>query len=134
MPLVWDRSSPGLAASSSTQLPAASSSGHIPVSTPEVTDRSQPFEPADFDAEGVRTIVSTAYELRARFIGRSVALAQLHALTRKAFEQRDLGFAVLIGEPGMGKARLINEVVARIRSEHPTARLFHGVADENAHA
>jgi tetratricopeptide (TPR) repeat protein len=135
MPLVWDQSSPGLAASSSTQLPAASSSGHIPISTPEVTDRSQPFEPADFDAEGVRTIVtSSAYELRPRFTGRARVLSQLHDLTRKAFEQRDVGFAVLIGEPGMGKGRLIGELVSRVRTEHPTTRLFHGIADENSHA
>lgn len=136
MPLIWDQSSPAMpASSSSTQLPAASSSGHIPISTPEVTDRSQPFEPADFDAEGVRTIVtSSAYELRTRFTGRTTALTQLHELTRKAFEDRELGFAVVIGEPGMGKSRLINELVSRVRSEHPTTRLFHGVADENAHA
>jgi tetratricopeptide (TPR) repeat protein len=135
MPLVWDQSGPALAASSSTQLPAASSSGHIPISTPEVTDRSQPFEPADFDVEGVRTIVtSTAYELRPRFTGRARTLAQLHELTCKAFERRELGFAVLIGEPGMGKGRLISELVARVRTEHPTTRQFHGIADENAHA
>jgi tetratricopeptide (TPR) repeat protein len=135
MPVTVDYSSPVLAASSSSQLPAASSSGHIPVSTPEVTDRSQPFEPADFDAEGVRTIVtSSAYELRPRFTGRAAAVVQLHELTRRAFESRELGFAVLIGEPGMGKSRLISELVSRIRTEHPTTRLFHGVADENSHA
>jgi tetratricopeptide (TPR) repeat protein len=135
MPLTWDHSHPGRSAASSTQLPAAGSSGHIPISTPEVTDPAQPFEPADFDAEGVRTIVtSPAYELRPRFTGRAKALAQLHDLTCRAFDERDLGFAVVIGEHGMGKSRLIHELAARVRTEHPATRLFHGVADENAHA
>jgi tetratricopeptide (TPR) repeat protein len=136
MPLTWDHSGSVIVpSSSSTSLPAASSSGHIPVSTPEVSDLAQGFEPADFDAEGVRTIaVAPAYELRPRFTGRTGALTQLHELTSKAYETRELGFAVVIGEPGMGKTRLINELTARIRAEHPTTRLFHGIADENSHA
>ena len=137
MPLTWDLSSPGLAASSggSGELLAASSSGHLPISTPEVTDRSQPFEPAEFDVEDVRTIVTSPdYELRPRFTGRSRALAQLHELTLRAFDQRELGFAIVIAEHGMGRRRLIHELASQIRTEHPTMRLFHGVADENAHA
>jgi predicted ATPase len=136
MPVTWDHSGQVIApGSSSTSLQAASSSGHIPVSTPEVADLAHGFEPADFDAEGVRTIaVAPAYELRPRFTGRSGALAQLHELTSKAYDHRELGFAVVIGEPGMGKTRLINELAARIRTEHPTTRLFHGIADENSHA
>ncbi|HET9627131.1 MAG TPA: tetratricopeptide repeat protein [Kofleriaceae bacterium] len=119
----------------SGHLPASSSSGHIPVSTPEVFDSAQSFEPADFDAEGVRTIaLSSMYELRPRFVGRSDALATLHALTRTAFADHQLGFAVVVGEHGMGKTRLINELAARVRSEHPTTRLLHGIADENAAA
>jgi tetratricopeptide (TPR) repeat protein len=133
MPLTWDSSGSVNASSSNSQLQAASSSGHIPISTPEVFDPSQTFEPADFDAEGVRTIaVSPAYELRPRFTGRVGALAQLHELTSRAFDHRELGFAVLIGDPGMGKTRMINELAARIRTEHPTTRLFHGIADENS--
>ncbi|HEY0479450.1 MAG TPA: tetratricopeptide repeat protein [Kofleriaceae bacterium] len=124
-----------LAASSAAQPSAASSSGHIPISTPEVIDHSASFEPADFDAEGVRTILTApSYELRPRFTGRGKALGRLLELTGKAFESRELGFAVVIGEPGMGKNRMIHELAARIRVEHPTTRLFQGVADENAHA
>jgi len=135
MPLTWDHSHPGRAAVSSTQPSSAGSSGHIPISTPEVIEPGQGFEPADFDAEGIRTIVTgSAYELRPRFTGRGKALTQLHALTCKAFDDREFGFAVVIGEPGMGKSRLITELLARIRTEHPTTRLLHGIADENAHA
>ena len=135
MPLTWDHSNPALAASGLAPPSAASSSGHIPISTPEVIDQSAPFEPADFDAEGVRTILTApTYELRPRFTGRGKAMDQLVELTSKAFEARELGFAVVIGEPGMGKNRMIHELAARIRVEHPTTRLFQGVADENAHA
>jgi tetratricopeptide (TPR) repeat protein len=135
MPLTWDHSGPGINPSSLREPSSAASSGHIPISQPEVTDRSQPFEPADFDAEGVRTIItSPTYELRPRFTGRARQLDQLIELTARAFDQRDSGFAVVIGEPGMGKSRMIQELAARIRVEHPTTRLFQGVADENAHA
>lgn len=134
MPLTWDHARSGRASNSSTQMSAASS-GHIPISTPEVTDPAQAFEPADFEAEGARTIVmSSAYELRPRFTGRIQVLGQLLDLTCTAFAGRELGFAVVIGEPGMGKSRLIHELAARVRDEHPTTRLFHGIADENAHA
>jgi hypothetical protein len=135
MPLTWDHSGPGIAPTGLREPSAASSSGHIPISTPEVTDRSQPFEPADFDAEGVRTIItSPTYELRPRFTGRAKQLDELFALTSRAFDQRDSGFAVVVGDSGLGKSRMIQELAARIRSEHPTTRLFLGVADENAHA
>jgi tetratricopeptide (TPR) repeat protein len=135
MPLTWDLSGPGIAASSSAQLPSAGSSGHMPVSTPEVIEQAQSFEPAEFDVEAARTILmAQAYELRPKFIGRAAALGSLHALTRKAFTDRELGFAVVIGDTGMGKSRVISELALQIRSEHPTTRLFHGVADDNAHA
>ncbi|HMG20697.1 MAG TPA: tetratricopeptide repeat protein, partial [Kofleriaceae bacterium] len=130
-----DHSGPGLVPSNLREPSAASSSGHIPISTPEVIDPAQTFEPADFDAEGVRTILTApAYELRPRFTGRTRAIEQLQELTLKAFDRRGSGFAVVIGEPGMGRSRMINELAARVRVEHPTTRLFQGVADENAHA
>src|SRR5262249_54854892 len=85
--------------------------------------------------EGVRTITTLpAYELRSRFVGRARAMAELQALAARAFDQRQSGFAVVIGEPGMGKSRIISELAARVRVDHPTTRLFQGVADENAHA
>ena len=61
MPLTWDHSGPGINPSSLREPSSAASSGHIPISQPEVTDRSQPFEPADFDAEGVRTIITSEH-------------------------------------------------------------------------
>jgi tetratricopeptide (TPR) repeat protein len=135
MPLTWDHSGPGLVPSSAREPSSAGSSGHIPISTPEVTDRSQPFEPAEFDAEGVRTIITPpAYELRSRFVGRARAMAELQDLAARAFVHRQSGFAVVIGEPGMGRSRIISELAARIRVDHPTTRLFQGIADENAHA
>src|SRR3954471_23001009 len=108
MPLTWDLSGPGLVPGDAREPSSAGSSGHIPISTPEVTDPSQPFEPSEFDAEGVRTIItSPAYELRSRFVGRLAAMAELQELAARAFDQRpsaqrQSGFAVVIGEPGMG--------------------------------
>jgi tetratricopeptide (TPR) repeat protein len=144
MPLTWDLSGPGLVPGGAREPSSAGSSGHIPISTPEVTDRSQPFEPADFDADGVRTIItSPVFELRSRFVGRPRAMAELQELAARTFERgeirggidpRQSGFAVVIGEPGMGKSRIIGELAARVRVDHPTTRLFQGVADENAHA
>src|SRR5215468_9899826 len=110
MPLTWDLSGPGLAPGGAREPSSAGSSGHIPISTPEVTDRSQPFEPAEFDAEGVRTIITApVYELRSRFVGRPSAMAVLQELAARAFERSEMGggsgFAVVIGEPGMGRSR-----------------------------
>jgi tetratricopeptide (TPR) repeat protein len=139
MPLTWDHSSPVLAARGA-ELPASEAGDgaggeHRPVSAPEAADPSPPFEPAEFDAEGGRTIdVAAAYVLRPRFTGRAHALAALDELTRGAFDLHELGFAVVIGEPGMGRHRLVNELVSRIRIAHPTTRLVHGVADDNARA
>lgn len=114
--------------------------GHTPLPPghpgPDGTDRTPQFEPADFgEGEGERTVVTNAaYELRPRFTGRTRAIAQLQELTDKAIDDRQVGFAVIIGEPGMGKSRIVSELAARVRTMHPTAMVFQGIADENAHA
>src|SRR5690606_1482611 len=47
---------------------------------------------------------------------------------------REIGFAVVIGEPGMGKSRILGEVIAKAKQQHPNLHVLQGVADENAHA
>lgn len=108
--------------------------GSLPVES--VTDRTPTFEPADFgEGEGERTVVvSAAYELRPKFTGRTRGLGQLEALAAKAFGQREIGFAVILGEPGMGKSRMIGELIARVKTTRPDVVAVTGVADENAHA
>ena len=41
-------------------------------------------------------------------------------------------WAVVVGEPGLGKSRMIGELIARARSAHPGLLVLSGVADENA--
>ncbi|MBS1120906.1 MAG: Adenylate cyclase [Deltaproteobacteria bacterium] len=123
MPVTWDQSTP---------TPATPPSG-------EGTERTPTFEPADFGEFGEEdsdrtSVASGAFELRPRFTGRAGAIAQLQQLTNKAFAERDLAFMLVVGEPGMGKSRIISELVARVRTMHPTAMVLSGIADENAPA
>ncbi len=124
MPVTWEPNTPML--------------GTMP--GPEGTERTPTFEPADLgdgfgESEGERTmVVSAAYELRPKFTGRTRAIAQLQEMADKAFDARQIAFAVILGEPGMGKSRMISELVARIRTQHPTVVAVSGVADENANA
>ena len=71
------------------------------------------------DGEDERTVVVTsAYELRPRFVGRSAILDALRETFAKAADQREPGFAVLVGASGMGKSRLTQELL----SEAPPPR------------
>ena len=100
---------------------------------PERTERMQIFEPSDFGDLGERTLVMTgAYELRPRFTGRTAAFGRLAELTDRAFDAAELCFAVVIGEPGMGKSRILSEICARARAADAQALVLAGVADENA--
>jgi tetratricopeptide (TPR) repeat protein len=101
------------------------------------TNPTQTFEASDFgEGEGERTtITSAAYDLKPRFTGRIGAIAQLQAVVGSAFKPDGaLGFAVIIGEPGMGKSRVLAELAARVKTQHPNVLVLSGVADENAHA
>jgi tetratricopeptide (TPR) repeat protein len=92
------------------------------------------FEPVDF-GEGAETIITTAtYDLRPKFTGRSAPMQQLVQLVDRAFAVGSLGFAVVLGDPGMGKSRMIAELIARERMANPNVLVLQGVADENAHA
>lgn len=120
MPLSWD-----------TPTPAPPE--HAAALPTERTERTLLFDPADLAELGESTVVmSGTYELRSRFTGRAGALARLLEIADRAFDQRELGFAVVVGEPGMGKSRIVAELCARLRTTHPTALVLSGVADENA--
>ncbi|HEX5061741.1 MAG TPA: AAA family ATPase, partial [Kofleriaceae bacterium] len=99
------------------------------------------FETADLgegfgESEGERTVITAAtpYDLRPKFTGRNAALAQLQTLTDKAFAEKQIAFAVVVGEPGMGKSRIVSELIARTKTKIPNIHVLQGVADENAHA
>ena len=120
-PLTWDRGTP---------LP-----GTMPGPDLAGTEPTPMFEMTDF-GEGEQTVVTTAtYDLRSRFTGRSAALDQLQGLLGKAFGTGGtLAFAVIVGPPGMGKRRLLGELIARTQKAYPRALVLTGIADENAHA
>ena len=106
-PLTWDQNTPPQAG--------------LDLDTPEGTEPTPMFETADLgegfgDSEGERTVIQSAtpYDLRPKFTGRGNALQQLQALVDKAFTQKQIAFAVVIGEPGMGKSRIVSELVARV--------------------
>src|SRR5688572_1544780 len=126
-PLTWDRNTP--------------QPGTLDLDTPDGTEQTPMFETADLDGfgedtEGERTVITAAtpYDLRPKFTGRAAALQQLTQLTDKAFAEKQIEFAVVIGEPGMGKSRIINEAIARAKTKIPNVHVLQGVADENAHA
>src|SRR5512134_1277139 len=93
-------------------------SGPAPGLEPEPadgTEQTPTFETADLegfgDSEGERTVIqaATPYDLRPKFTGRAAALQQLQAMTDKAFAEKQIAFAVVVGEPGMGKSRIVSE-------------------------
>src|SRR5687768_7657878 len=112
-PLTWDRNTPP-------------PPGGLDLDTPEGTEPTPMFETADLgegfgDSEGERTVIQSAtpYDLRPKFTGRGNALQQLQVLVDKAFTQKQVAFAVVIGEPGMGKSRIVSELVAREKTKIP---------------
>ncbi len=129
-PLTWDPNTPA--------------PGLDGVVAPEGTEQTPVFETAELieledsfgEGEGERTsiTVATPYDLRPPFTGRAGALQQLQVLVDKAFDDRQIAFAVVVGEPGMGKSRIVSEVVAKEKTKFPNLHVLQGVADENAHA
>jgi tetratricopeptide (TPR) repeat protein len=127
-PLTWDQNTP---------LPANT----LDIEAPDGTERMPLIESSELgesfpESEGERTVITAAtpYDLRPKFTGRDAALAQLQALIDKALTESQIAFAVVVGEPGMGKSRIVGEVVARTKSKFPDVHVLQGVADENAHA
>ncbi|MGE5184997.1 MAG: ATP-binding protein [Acidobacteriota bacterium] len=129
-PVTWDHHTP-TPGSDPKDDPDATSTRTEPTPTFEASD----FGESDF-AE--RTAITTAvYDFRPRFTGRTAAIKQLQELVDRAFAphgEPTLAFAVIVGEPGMGKSRIVGELVARTRTQHPSTLVLTGVADENAHA
>ena len=126
-PLTWDH-----------HTPVPKRSPTEPGSGSELDTKPTPvFEPGDFgEGEGERTVITTAaYELKPRFTGRAASIKLLADLVAKAFgKDGKLGFAVIVGEPGMGKSRILGELIARAKVQNPNVLVLSGLADENSHA
>ncbi len=64
-----------------------------------------------------------------RYIERAGALGTLTRAFDRACTENKLGFALLIGEPGMGKSRTIRELGSHIAAKHGSARVLAGEDD-----
>lgn len=128
-PLTWDRHTPAAPTRPKTADPELDSLD---------TSQFEAVEPGmDFgEGEGERTVITTAsYDLKPKFTGRAAAIAQLQGIVGKAFAPNGtLGFAVIVGEPGMGKSRILHELIGRSKTQHPGLVVLAGIADENSHA
>ena len=82
--------------------------------------------------ERTSTNVAAVYDLRSRFAGRSPVVDRLTTMFADAIRDRALGFALVIGEPGMGKSRLITELARVSRERHPAARVLVASGEEHA--
>lgn len=123
-PLTWD---------SRTPLP---NPGMMDEPTAQGTERTPTFEPADFgeDDDGAQTaITTTAYDFRPKFTGRNATIQKLTDLVERSFDAHTLGFALVTGEPGTGKSRLLGELVARMRTQFPNVTVLAGADDGNAY-
>jgi adenylate cyclase len=67
--------------------------------------------------EDVRPELSLANSAQAPFIGRSAELAQLHDLLRRVDDRKAAHMATLIGEPGVGKSRLLRQFESELAGE-----------------
>ncbi|HEY8145046.1 MAG TPA: AAA family ATPase, partial [Kofleriaceae bacterium] len=85
-------------------------------------DRIMPSEDADEASEA-------PFELRAVYTGRAPAIRQLLSVVERAIKESTLGFALLIGEPGMGKTATVRELARSIRDRRPDVRVLVGSAD-----
>ena len=80
-------------------------------------------------AEDVEEMSELPFELRAAYTGRSAAIRQLLAVVDRAIKESELGFALLIGEPGMGKTATVRELARAVAENRPDVRVLVGSAD-----
>ncbi|MEZ4402119.1 MAG: tetratricopeptide repeat protein [Kofleriaceae bacterium] len=85
----------------------------------------------DVDDELTQAIPAV-YDLQSRFTGRKGALDALVAVFDKAVAERTVGFAVVLGQPGIGKSRLLGELARVCRGKTPLVRVLTGAAEEAA--
>ena len=74
----------------------------------------------------VTQVTQVPFELRAPYTGRTEVLARLTEVCEEAFDQRRLAFAVLIGEPGLGKSQTIKELARTLARTRADLRVLVG--------
>jgi len=80
-------------------------------------------------AEDATEITTIPYELRPRFTGRTSCLERLVGAFETARKDKELAFVVIIGEPGMGKSKLVKEATRALLRKDPDARVLTGEGD-----
>ncbi len=84
-----------------------------------------------FADDGQRTVVGALpFELRTRFTGRHQTVTALSDRVDGALRGAGGGFVVLVGEPGLGKSRMVSELVRRAKAAQPKLRALTGSADD----
>jgi len=69
------------------------------------------------------------FELRAAYTGRAPAVRQLLSVVDRSIKESTLGFALLVGEPGMGKTATVRELARAVGERRPDVRVLVGSAD-----
>ncbi len=79
-----------------------------------------------FPTTNVDIDIRPPFELRPDFTGRHKVLETLERGLTQSIETSSLGFAVLIGDPGMGKSRTIREFAGVVEDLDPDVRVLLG--------
>lgn len=79
---------------------------------------------------GLAAPTSPAQPIDAPLVGRDRALADLERIIESAAEDRQLVFATVVGEPGMGKTRLLDALVERLELKTTAAHVLRGGVSE----
>ncbi len=129
-PLTWDQNTPQPGTQVNLEAPEG---GTEPTPSFEPSELSEGF---GGENDGERTMITSVapYDLHPKFTGRAEAINALQELTDTSFRTREIAFAVVVGEPGMGKSRILGETFVRAKSTYPNIHVLQGTADENAHA
>ncbi len=81
--------------------------------------------------DGERTMVAALpFELKPRFTGRGRMLEKLEGHLDRMLGERELAFVVVVGEPGMGKSRLVAELGRIALGRDATTQVLSGAPDE----
>ena len=97
---------------------------YSPMEPVAVKGKSEPLRV--WRAEGVRRDAVRAHEV-GPFVGRQAELAGLTALWDEVLATGSVRAALVLGEPGIGKSRLVSELRARLTAEGRAPAWRHGV-------
>jgi tetratricopeptide (TPR) repeat protein len=69
--------------------------------------------------------------VRSGLIGRADELVSLGEIVSRAIDFQAPQLVTIVGNQGTGKTRLINELIAKLRDDGVTPRVFHGIAERD---